>query len=160
MTVQTSFNLKNGKAHAGMVADAWAGKDVDSRIAGTGGVNPGLAAVDGYGVLTHPSGAITGLAGVILSDDAKEPEIGSEPLFPENEAAPLMVKGRCWVVAEDASTFTIGQAPYVRHTADGALDVLGAFASGAGAGLAQWTAVEVVDVDTQEGLVAISINAL
>lgn len=171
MVVQTSFKLLPDLAYAGMVGDSWSGTDIATALVGTGGVNPGTVVDAGSASVTKLTAAnlqtdgysgditLAGVAGVVVREMSIEPSEGSDPLYAEGDYASVLKKGRVWIVAEDDS-FTVGQHPYIRHTASGDNTTLGAAASSSNTGLALWTAAEVVAVDTVANLVEISINLL
>lgn len=163
MVVQTSFSLLQKKGYAGLVGDGWSGTDIRTKLVGAGGVNPGLLVVQSGGLAVAPDGYLfTGLLGIVVRETGIEPSVSSDPLYPEDSHAPVLTKGRVWVVAEDAASFTIGQEPFVRVTANGGNTTLGAFASTAGTGLIEFAAspkiCEVVDIDAGAGLVLVNIN--
>jgi hypothetical protein len=158
MPIQTEINLHAPRAFAGQQGDSWHGQDVKSRVAGTAGVNPGLA-VTGTGNTVHvPAGNLTNLQGVVLVE-AKE---SKSPLFEEGEIVPVLAKGRVWCLCEDPEDVTLGQAPFVRHTANGANTILGIFRSDAGtaASAAVLSTAKVTEIDLATGLIEISIDVL
>ena len=73
--------------------------------------------------------------GVVLQEHTVENKAdGLEPGAEDKRPANIMTKGMVHVVCE--ADVVVGDDVYVRHTADGGLDLLGAFAPATGTGLA------------------------
>ena len=162
MAVQTTFTILNPLAYAGLVADAWHGRDIANRIAGSldgyfTGLNPGLAVVrvSDSNVVVHPTTTLAAFEGVVTHVD-KEP---SDPLFPEGDVVGILKKGRIWCVFENPEATTLGSTTlFVRVVAAGD-EQLGAFRTDAdGSDAVALTGAKVTAIDTVSGLVEISFN--
>lgn len=133
----------------GLIAEAFGPCDVRSRV------QPGAVSYMGRLVVrdsgtgeeavAHPSGALasvdgTVVDGIVASTHAIESNRDSDdPNYLAGDALNVLRKGYIWVQIE--ADVSVGDPVLVRHTADGGLDKLGAFAPAAGTGLQDISAI-------------------
>lgn len=121
-----------GKGIAGAIAATGAERDcgiLDADVA------PGLGVCDASGsdygmkLVKSPESEAEALrfCGVVIYNSSML--LNDDGAYDENENVPLLTSGTIWVVVEDA--VTRGERAYMRHTANGANETLGAFRSDA-----------------------------
>lgn len=133
----------------GLIAEAFSPYDVKSRINSAAKSFFGRLVIrdtgSGEDAIAHPSSALsavngTVIDGIVSSTHAIESSRDSDdPAYPAQDTVNVLRKGYIWVQIE--ADVSVGDPVLVRHTADGGLDKLGAFAPAAGAGLQDISAV-------------------
>lgn len=148
--VQDSVKATAAAGFPGQVADSWFGTDIQTNFAASGGLKPGLAVTFGStaGVVEYPDGYadLTALksAGIVVADPSLE---GTDILFAEGVAVPVLRKGRVWVTFENPSAAVVNTNPYIRYVAAGA-EQKGAFrtdADGSDAAVCTWAVIKSID---------------
>lgn len=140
--MQTVYAINMPVARAGLVADSGIVQDTISRLvedaAGAGAgtfVVPGTDA-EGQAKVPTSSAMITdgdGL-GVVMYDASKEPARGAAAIAAGNEydnedAIPVVQKGRIWVKCDPAAVVVANTPAFVRYAAGAGGTVLGSFRS-------------------------------
>lgn len=77
-------------------------------------------------LIALPSATGFTLAGVSMASQIPTPNDDGIAKYEDGVAVPVLKKGRIWVLAEDAVT-SLADAVYLRHTANGAVNVAGRF---------------------------------
>ena len=140
---QTDAPLRNMvPGRLGLIAEPHNPHDIVSKVQPAGASYYGRMVVNDTGTgedaVAHPAGDIDNLAGVVAATHAIVSQDDSDdPNFAAKQTVPVMTKGRVWVAIE--VDVAVGDAVWLRHTVDGGLDKLGAFANATGTGLLEVT---------------------
>jgi len=135
--MQLSYAINAAVARRGMLADAGADKLTISRLvelaagipAGVMVTRDGATDEETQCLLPTAAADLTDdhLLGITLYDASKEPGTNAgDNEYDDEEAVPVLRRGRVWVIAEDDVTVEAGAQCYVRHTS-GTGTQLGAF---------------------------------
>ncbi len=143
---QTTATINMAQARPGHIADSSIIQDVVSKLAeNSAGLIAGTFVVPGTDAENQaaPPGAAADITvgdgwGVVLYDaTAPYPKnaatIAADAEYDDEQAVPILRKGRIWVLCDAGATITANSSPFVRHTAAGA-EVLGAFREDADGG--------------------------
>lgn len=164
MTVQLTYGTDAPRAVAGMIAEGPdQARHIESGIA-TGVLEPGLVVtkVSGSDHAYEPINAAADLLqaaspGVVVWSPGQIPSLASgDHLYEDEDAFPIMKRGKCYMVTETA--LTKGARPFVRFTAAGA-EKAGALrnnADTADAVAVPWLIVD--ETVTGPGLVRVRVN--